>query len=144
MSDSSEYFILSVNRTKNPELGDVSMRRMEGLVRGSLMPDPRPGGPLTMVDRQKDLRPCYVQNWSFLVAGASAKDNEDRGQSSTVPATGWDFTGVPGQEPVECGRESQTVSPRRHKSFKILLFWLENAYSDNGFEDIDPPNKQQH
>jgi len=56
-----------------------------------------------MVDRQRDLRPCYVQNGSFLVAGASAKDNEDRDQSSTVPATGWDFTGVPGQEPVECG-----------------------------------------
>jgi len=114
MSDSSEYLVLSVNRTKNPELGDVSIRRMEGLVRGSLMPDPRPGGPLTMVDRQRDLRPCYMQNGSFLVAGASAKDNEDRDQSSTVPATGWDSTGVPGQEPVECGRESQTVSPRRH------------------------------
>ena len=56
-----------------------------------------------MVDRQRDLRPCYVQNGSFLVAGASAKGNEDRDQSSTVPATGWDFTGVPGQEPVECG-----------------------------------------
>ena len=68
------------------------------------MPDPRPGGPLTMLDRQRDLRPYYVQNGSFLVAGALAKDNEDRDQSNTVPATGWDFTGV--QEPVECGRES--------------------------------------
>ena len=93
MSDSSEYLVLSVNRTKNPELGDVSMRHMEGLVRGSLMPDPRPGGPLTMGDCQRDLRPCYVQNGIFLVAGASAKDNEDRDQSSTVPATGWDLTG---------------------------------------------------
>jgi len=53
------------------------------------MPDPRPSGPLTMVDRQRDLRPCYVQNGSILVAGASAKDNEDHDQSSTVPATGW-------------------------------------------------------
>jgi len=84
------------------------------------MPDPRPSGPLTMVDRQRDLRPCYVQNGSFLVAGASAKDNEDHDQSSTVPATGWDFTRVSGQEPVECGRESQTVSPRRHSSYLLL------------------------
>jgi len=113
MSDSSEYLVLSVNRTKNLELGDVSVR-CRGSVRGSLMPDPRPGGPLAMVDCERDLRPCYVQNGSFLVAGALAKDNEDRDRSSTVPATGWDFTVVPGQEPVECGRESQTVSTRRH------------------------------
>ena len=85
------------------------------------MPDPRPGGPLVMVDRQRDLRPCYAQNGSFLVAGASAKDNEDRDQSSTVPATGWNFTGVPGQEPVQCGRESQIVSPRRHRNIARLL-----------------------
>ena len=52
---------------------------------------------------------------SCLVAGDSTKDNEDRDRSCTVPPTGWDLTGVPGQEPVECGRESQTVSPRRHK-----------------------------
>jgi len=114
MSDSSEYLILSVNRTKNLELSDVSIRRMEDSINGGLMPDPRPGGPLATVDYQTDLRPCDVQNGSFVVAGASAKDSEDRDKSSIVPATGWDFTGVSGQEPVECGRESQTVSPRRH------------------------------
>ena len=46
--------------------GDVSIRRMKGSVKGSIMPDPRPGGPLAMVDYQRDLRPCYVQNGSFL------------------------------------------------------------------------------
>jgi len=114
MSDSSEYLILSVNRTKNLELGDVSIRRMEDSFNGGLRPDPRPGGPLATVDYQRDLRPCDVQNGSFLVAGASAKNNEDRDQSSIVPATRWDFTGVPGKEPVECGMESHSVSPRRH------------------------------
>jgi len=113
MSDSSEYLILSVNRTKNLELGDVSIRCMEDSINGGLMPNPRAGGPLATVDYQRDLRPCDVQNGSFLVAGASAKDNEDRDQSSIVPATRSDFTGVSGQEPVECGRESQTVSPRQ-------------------------------
>ena len=50
MSDSSEYLILSVNRTKNLELGDVSIRRMEDSINGGLRPDPRPGGPLATVD----------------------------------------------------------------------------------------------
>ena len=45
MSDTSEYLVLSVNRTKNLELGDVSVRCMEGSVRGSLM-----RLPLTVVD----------------------------------------------------------------------------------------------
>jgi len=63
-----------------------------------------------------------VQNGSFLVAGASAKDNEDRDQSSTVLATGWDFTGVPGQELVECVRESQTVLQRRQNSLTSICY----------------------
>ena len=93
-----------------------------------------------MVDRQRDLRPCYVQNGSFLVAGASAKDNEDRDQSSTVPATGWDLTGVPGQEPVECGRESQTVSPRRH----TYLPPKRSTSNDSRKCDSRPRRKEQH
>jgi len=55
---------------------------------------------------------------SFLVAAALAKDNENHDQSSIVPATGWDFTGVPGQEPVnaeDSNRQSRCPATQHWK-----------------------------
>ena len=73
-----------------------------------------------------------MQNGSFLVAGASAKDNEDRDQSSTLLATGWDFTGVPGQELVECVRVTDCLAALPELSYFDMLRICCTTYSTFG------------
>ena len=69
-----------------------------------------------------------MQNGSFLVAGASAKDNEDRDQSSTVLATGWDFMGVPGQELVECVRVTDCLAALPELLLRYVMNLLHNLF----------------